>query len=125
MSESALERFAAAALTGLLARKEWPDRAELAAEAWRIAEAMVEADAKEPESAAEITGDVEPPVLGKLLEVLDLPMRVIKKLETLRIRRVHDLTNSTIREIKRIGLEDESVRQIKQALHRHGLKLSR
>ena len=125
MSESALDRFAAAALTGLLAHKECPDRAELAAEAWRIAEAMVEADAKEPESTAEINGDVEPPVLGKLLEVLDLPMRVIKKLETLRIRRVHDLTNSTIREIKRIGLEDESVRQIKQALHRHGLKLSR
>ncbi|MBK8206606.1 MAG: hypothetical protein IPK87_07380 [Planctomycetes bacterium] len=122
MSSTQLDRFAAAALTGLLARREWDDVEELAADAFRIARAMMAQRLKQQEmpDSDVMLGDV----LNEKVEVLDLPLRITKKLEGLGITTVRDLTLTTEKAIRFTGLADESISEINQSLHRLGLTLS-
>lgn len=122
MSSTQLDRFAAAALTGLLSRHEWDDVEALAAEAFRIARAMMAERIKQQEmpDSDVMLGDI----LNEKIAVLDLPLRITKKLEALGIVSVRDLTLTAEKAIRFTGLGDESISEINQALHRLGLALS-
>jgi DNA-directed RNA polymerase alpha subunit len=63
-------------------------------------------------------------VLSAPLERLELPLRINRKLAALGITKVRDLTLTTEKSIRNTGLKDESVDEIRQALHRLGLKLA-
>lgn len=122
MSSTQLDRFAAAALTGLLAQRDRPDALELAQEAFRIATAMMEERRRQtelPDSAI-----FESTVLSMKLDVLELPLRTTTKLHALGIQRVRDLAQATEEQIKGTGLGAESLNEIREALHRHALKLT-
>jgi DNA-directed RNA polymerase alpha subunit len=122
MSSTQLDKYAAAALTGLLASREWQDEKELAREAFSIATAMMNERRRQmelPDSAI-----LEKTVLSEPLEILELPLRITKKLRTIGIERVRDLTLTTAAQIKKTGLGDESLNEIKEALHRHALRLA-
>jgi DNA-directed RNA polymerase alpha subunit len=122
MSSTQLDHFAAAALSGLLASRAWTDAEELSAEAYRIARAMMAERGRQHELPdSDITlGDV----LNAKLETLDLPLRISKKLATLGLTSVRDLSLTTEKAVREAGLGDESVQEIRQALHRLGLRLS-
>lgn len=122
MSSTQLDRFAAAALTGLIVRGQFEDAEELAAEAFRIARAMMAQRQKQselPDSDVMLAD-----VLSAPLEVLELPLRITKKLAQLGITTVRDLTLTTEKAIRQTGLKDESLDEIAQALHRLGVKLA-
>lgn len=122
MSSSQLDLFAAAALQGLLIDREWDDAEQLAREAFRIARAMMTERARQdelPDSDALEVGVLEQPI-----DSLELSLRIVTKLKALGIARVRDLTLTTASQIKNTGLGDESLAEIKGALHRHGLTLS-
>ncbi|MCZ7606127.1 MAG: hypothetical protein M5U25_08635 [Planctomycetota bacterium] len=122
MSSSQLDLFAAAALQGLLIDREWDDAEELAREAFRIARAMMAERLRQNELPdSEV---MESDILAEPLEVLDLALRITKKLRAIGIERVRDLTLTTERQVRNTGLGDESVAEIRNALHRHGLTLS-
>jgi DNA-directed RNA polymerase alpha subunit len=122
MSSTQLDRFAAAALTGLVSHRAWEDAEELAAEAFRIARAMMSERNRQMEMPdSDVTlGDV----LNRKVDKLELPLRITKKLAGIGITAVRDLTLTTEKAVRATGLGDESVREIKQALHRMGLALS-
>lgn len=122
MSSTQLDRFAAAALTGLLSSRAWTDAEELAAEAFRIARAMMAQRSRQHELPdSDVTlGDV----LNAKLEILELPLRIRKKLGTLGLITVRDLSLTSEKAVRDAGLGDESVQEIRQALHRLGLRLS-
>jgi DNA-directed RNA polymerase alpha subunit len=63
-------------------------------------------------------------VLNRKVDKLELPLRITKKLAGIGITAVRDLTLTTEKAVRATGLGDESVREIKQALHRLGLALS-
>ncbi len=122
MSSSQLDLFAAAALQGLLIDREWDDAEELAREAFRIARAMMAERLRQNELPdSEV---MESDILAEPLEVLDLALRITKKLRAIGIERVRDLTLTTERQVRNTGLGDESVAEIRNALHRHGLTLA-
>jgi DNA-directed RNA polymerase alpha subunit len=114
MRMNLLDHYAAAALTGLLARKEWPDANALAAEAWHVAKAMLDARA-----AGNGVDPADDP-----LENLDVSLRIFKKLRGLGIVSVRDLTRTTPKQVLATGLGDESLQEVRQALHRLGLHLA-
>lgn len=122
MSSTQLDRFAASALTGLLSSRAWTDAEELAAEAFRIARAMMaERNRQQEMPDSDVTlGDV----LHAKMEILELPLRITKKLGTLGLTTVRDLSLTSETAIRKAGLGDESVQEIRQALHRFGLRLS-
>lgn len=122
MSSTQLDHFAAAALSGLVARGSTDDAEQLAREAFRIARAMMAERNRQgelPDSDVAL-GDV----LSAPLERLELPLRIGRKLAGLGITKVRDLTLTTEKAIRNTGLKDESIDEIKQALHRLGLKLA-
>lgn len=122
MSSTQLDKYAAAALTGLLASREWQSKAELAGEAFRIANAMMDERRRQlelPDSAI-----LEQPILSEPLAILELPLRITKKLRGAGIERVRDLTLTTEKSIRDTGLGDESLNEIRESLHRHALKLA-
>ncbi len=122
MSSTQLDRFAAAALTGLISNRVWTDAEELAAEAFRIGRAMMaerNRQAEMPDSDVMLAD-----VLNAKVEILELPLRIVKKLAGIDIKNVRDLTLTTEKAIRHTGLGDESVHEIKQALHRIGLALA-
>jgi DNA-directed RNA polymerase alpha subunit len=122
MSSTQLDRFAAAALTGLISNRVWADAEELAAEAFRIGRAMMaerNRQAEMPDSDVMLAD-----VLNAKIEILELPLRIVKKLAGIDIKNVRDLTLTTEKAIRHTGLGDESVHEIKQALHRIGLTLA-
>lgn len=122
MSSTQLDHFAAAALSGLIARGATDDAEQLAREAFRIARAMMaerEKQSELPDSDVAL-GDV----LSAPLESLELPLRINRKLAALGITKVRDLTLTTEKAIRNTGLKDESIDEIRQALHRLGLKLA-
>jgi DNA-directed RNA polymerase alpha subunit len=122
MSSTQLDRFAAAALTGLISNRVWDDAEELAAEAFRIGRAMMaerNRQAEMPDSDVMLAD-----VLNAKIEILELPLRIVKKLAGIDIKNVRDLTLTTEKAIRHTGLGDESVHEIKQALHRIGLTLA-
>jgi DNA-directed RNA polymerase alpha subunit len=122
MSSTQLDQFAAAALSGLLARRDWPDHEELARTAFSVAKAMMAERTSQnelPDSAANV-GDLT----AAPLSALELPLRIQKKLATLDIKTVRELTLTTEADIRATGLGDESLQEIRQALHRLGLKLA-
>lgn len=122
MSSSQLDLFAAAALQGLLVDRDWDDVEELAREAFRIARAMMAERLRQNELPdSEV---MESDILAEPLEVLDLALRITKKLRAIGIERVRDLTLTTERQVRNTGLGDESVAEIRNALHRHGLTLA-
>ena len=122
MSSSQLDLFAAAALQGLLVDRDWDDVEELAREAFRIARAMMAERLRQNELPdSEV---MESDILAEPLEVLDLALRITKKLRAIGIERVRDLTLTTERQVRKTGLGDESVAEIRNALHRHGLTLA-
>jgi len=122
MSSSQLDHFAAAALQGLLVDRDWDDVEELAREAFRIARAMMAERLRQNELPdSEV---MESDILAEPLEVLDLALRITKKLRAIGIERVRDLTLTTERQVRNTGLGDESVAEIRNALHRHGLTLA-
>ena len=123
MSSTQLDLYAAAALQGLLIDREWDDVEELARESFRIARAMMAERLQQSELPD--SGLLETDILAEPLEVLDLALRINKKLRALGIERVRDLTLTTENQVRNTGLGDESVAEIKGALHRHGLALSR
>jgi DNA-directed RNA polymerase alpha subunit len=122
MSSSQLDRFAAAALTGLLTHGDLEDADELAREAFRIARAMMVERLKQDEMPDSSTMEID--VLSEPLELLELPLRINKKLRALGIERVRDLTLTTEKAVLNTGLGEESLNEIIEALHRHGLKLA-
>lgn len=122
MSSTQLDRFAAAALTGLIMRGQFEDVEELASEAFRVARAMMAQRQKQselPDSDVMLAD-----VLSAPIEVLELPMRITKKLAQLGISTVRDLTLTTEKAVRHTGLKDESLDEINQALHRLGVKLA-
>ena len=122
MSSSQLDLFAAAALQGLLVDRDWDDVEELAREAFRIARAMMAERLRQNELPdSEV---MESDILAEPLEVLDLALRITKKLRAIGIERVRDMTLTTERQVRNTGLGDESVAEIRNALHRHGLTLA-
>lgn len=122
MSSSQLDLFAAAALQGLLVDRDWDDVEELAREAFRIARAMMAERLRQNELPdCEV---MESDILAEPLEVLDLALRITKKLRAIGVERVRDLTLTTERQVRNTGLGDESVAEIRNALHRHGLTLA-
>ncbi|MCG3182919.1 MAG: hypothetical protein ICCCNLDF_01001 [Planctomycetes bacterium] len=122
MSSSQLDLFAAAALQGLLVDRDWDDVEELAREAFRIARAMMAERLRQNELPdSEV---MESDILAEPLEVLDLALRITKKLRAIGVERVRDLTLTTERQVRNTGLGDESVAEIRNALHRHGLTLA-
>lgn len=122
MSSTQLDRFAAAALTGLISNRVWTDAEELAAEAFRIARAMMAERTRQQELPDSNTMLAD--VLNAKIDVLELPLRIAKKLAGIDIKTVRDLTLTTEKAIRHTGLGEESVHEIKQALHRIGLKLA-
>jgi DNA-directed RNA polymerase alpha subunit len=122
MSSTQLDYFAASALTGLLSRGEYEDVEELAREAFRIARAMMAERVKQTEQPDSNTMAVD--VLAEPLELLELPLRINKKLRALGIERVRDLTLTTEKAVLNTGLREESLNEIIEALHRHGLRLA-
>ena len=122
MSSTQLDKFAAAALTGLLAHGEFEDVSELAHEAFRIARAMMAERLKQNELPDTSSMNID--VLSEPLELLELPLRINKKLRALGIERIRDLTLTTEKAVRATGLGDESLNEIVEALHRHGLKLA-
>jgi DNA-directed RNA polymerase alpha subunit len=122
MSSSQLDLFAAAALQGLLIDREWDNAEELARESFRIARAMMAERLRQNELPdSEV---MESDILAEPLEVLDLALRITKKLRGIGIERVRDLTLTTETQVRRTGLGDESLAEIRNALHRHGLTLA-
>jgi len=122
MSSTQLDRFAAAALTGLISRGQIDDAEGLAVEAFRIARAMMaqrQKQAELPDSDVMLAD-----VLSAPLEVLELPLRITKKLAQLGINTVRDLTLTTEKAVRHTGLKDESLDEISQALHRLGVALA-
>ena len=122
MSSNQLDLYAAAAMQGLLMEREWEDANELAQEAFRIARAMMAERLKQDELPDSDAIDIE--ILDTKLEVLELPLRIMKKLRGVGIESVRDLTLSTEKSIRETGLGDESLAEIRGALHRHGLALT-
>ncbi len=122
MSSTQLDRFAAAALTGLISNRVWSDAEELAAEAFRIARAMMAERNRQQELPD--SNSMLADVLNAKIDVLELPLRIVKKLAGIDIKSVRDLTLTTEKAIRHTGLGEESVHEIKQALHRIGLKLA-
>ncbi|MCB9895222.1 MAG: hypothetical protein H6839_12280 [Planctomycetes bacterium] len=122
MSSTQLDLYAAAALQGLLVDREWDDAEELARESFRIARAMMAERLRQSELPD--SGLMESDILAEPLEVLDLPLRINKKLRGLGIERVRDLTLTTEKQVRNTGLGDESLAEIRGALHRHGLALA-
>jgi DNA-directed RNA polymerase alpha subunit len=122
MSSTQLDHFAAAALTGLLSHGNYEDVNELAREAFRIAQAMMAERLKQGELPD--SNVIETDVLAEPLELLELPLRINKKLRALGIERVRDLTLTTEKAVLNTGLREESLNEIVEALHRHGLRLA-
>jgi DNA-directed RNA polymerase alpha subunit len=122
MSSTQLDHFAAAALTGLLSHGDYKDIDELAREAFRIARAMMAERLKQTEMPD--SSSMETDVLAEPLELLELPLRINKKLRALGIQRVRDLTLTTEKAVLNTGLREESLNEIIEALHRHGLRLA-
>lgn len=122
MSSSQLDRYAAAAMQSLLADRQWDDADELAREAFRIARAMMAERLRQEELPD--SGLIEADVLSEPLELLELPLRINKKLRGIGIELVRDLTLTTESAVRKTGLGDESLAEIKEALHRHGLTLA-
>lgn len=123
MSSTQLDRFAAAAMQALLADREWDSADELAREAFRIARAMMTERLRQEELPD--SGTLELDVLAEPLELLELPLRINKKLRGIGVERIRDLTLTTEGAVRKTGLGDESLSEIKEALHRHGLTLAR
>lgn len=122
MSSTQLDRFAAAALTGLIMRGQFEDVEELATEAFRIARAMMaqrQRQSELPDSDVMLAD-----VMSAPMEVLELPMRISRKLAQLGITTIRDLTLTTEKAVRATGLKDESLDEINQALHRLGVKLA-
>lgn len=117
-----LDKYAAAALTGLIIRGTIDDAEELSRQAFRIARAMMDERLRQGELPPVDAARTES--LNSSISVLDLPLRVVKKLEVLGIATVRDLTLTTERAIRATGLKDESINEIAQALHRLGLRLA-
>ncbi len=122
MSSTQLDRFAAAALTGLVMRGQIDDVEELAVEAFRIGRAMMAQ--RQRQSELPDSDVVLADVLSAPMEVLELPMRIGKKLAQLGITSIRDLTLTTEKAVRATGLKDESLDEINQALHRLGVKLA-
>ncbi|MBK9973223.1 MAG: hypothetical protein IPP14_00345 [Planctomycetes bacterium] len=122
MSSTQLDRFAAAALTGLVMRGQIDDAEELAVEAFRIGRAMMAQ--RQRQSELPDSDVVLADVLSAPMEVLELPMRIGKKLAQLGITSIRDLTLTTEKAVRATGLKDESLDEINQALHRLGVKLA-
>jgi DNA-directed RNA polymerase alpha subunit len=122
MSSTQLDHFAAAALTGLLSRGEYEDIDELAREAFRIARAMMAERLKQNELPDSSSLEID--ILSEPLELLELPLRINKKLRALGVERIRDLTLTTEKAVLNTGLREESLNEIIEALHRHGLKLA-
>lgn len=123
MSSTQLDKFAAAAMQALLTDREWESEEELAREAYRIAQAMMAERLRQDELPD--SGSVEVDILAEPLEVLELPLRINKKLRAIGVERVRDLTLTTESAVRKTGLGDESTAEIKEALHRHGLTLAK
>ncbi|MBZ0137408.1 MAG: hypothetical protein K8I27_13660 [Planctomycetes bacterium] len=122
MSSTQLDRFAEAALTALLARGDFDDADALAREAFRIARAMMSERARQDELPD--SGLMDSGVLDQKIEKLDLPLRILKKLRGIGIDTIRDLTLTTDKAVRDTGLGDESLAEIRGALHRHGLILA-
>ena len=121
MSSTRLDKFAAAALTGLLARSDWDDADAAAREAYRLARAMMAERARQDELPDSETAMADP--MNLPLAALKLNLRIEKKLATLGLETVRDLTLTTEKAVRSTGLKDESVDEIRQSLHRLGLHL--
>lgn len=121
MSSTRLDKFAAAALTGLLARRDWDDAEAAASEAYRLARAMMAERTRQEELPDSEVALADP--LSLPLASLKLALRIEKKLAALGIETVRDLTLTTEKAVRATGLKDESLDEIRQALHRMGLRL--
>ena len=119
VSSTQLDNFATAAMQALLQDREWESPEELARESYTIARAMMAERLRQNELPD--SGSIETDVLGEPLELLELPLRINKKLRAIGVERIRDLTLTTETAVRRTGLGDESVAEIKEALHRHGL----
>ena len=122
VSSTQLDNFATAAMQALLQDREWESPEELARESYTIARAMMAERLRQNELPD--SGSIETDVLGAPLELLELPLRINKKLRAIGVERIRDLTLTTETAVRRTGLGDESVAEIKEALHRHGLTLA-
>ncbi|MCA8912650.1 MAG: hypothetical protein KDB82_13180 [Planctomycetes bacterium] len=122
VSSTQLDNFATAAMQALLQDREWESPEELARESYTIARAMMAERLRQNELPD--SGSIETDVLGEPLELLELPLRINKKLRAIGVERIRDLTLTTETAVRRTGLGDESVAEIKEALHRHGLTLA-
>lgn len=122
MSSTQLDMYAAAAMQGLLFDRQWDDAEELAREAFRIARAMMAERARQEELPD--SGPIDSEVLDENIKRLELALRVVKKLRGIGIETIRDLTLSTEKSIRDTGLGDESLSEIRNALHRHGLTLA-
>ena len=122
VSSTQLDNFATAAMQALLQDREWESPEELARESYTIARAMMAERLRQDELPD--SGSIETDVLGEPLELLELPLRINKKLRAIGVERIRDLTLTTETAVRRTGLGDESVAEIKEALHRHGLTLA-
>lgn len=122
MSSSQLDVFAAAAMQGLLFDREWDDVDELARLSFKIARAMMAERLRQDELPD--SGLIESAILDEKVERLELTLRITKKLRGIGIETIRDLTLTTEKSIRDTGLGDESLSEIRNALHRHGLTLA-
>jgi DNA-directed RNA polymerase alpha subunit len=122
MSSTQLDMYAAAAMQGLLVDRDWENVEELARESFRIARAMMAERMKQEELPD--SGLIESTILDEKIERLELALRITKKLKGIGIETIRDLTLSTEKSIRDTGLGDESLSEIRNALHRHGLVLA-
>lgn len=122
MSSTQLDVFAAAAMQGLLFDREWDDVDELARLSFKIARAMMAERLRQDELPD--SGLIESAILDEKVERLELTLRITKKLRGIGIETIRDLTLTTEKSIRDTGLGDESLSEIRNALHRHGLTLA-
>ena len=122
MSSNQLDMYAAAAMQGLLFDREWEDAEALARESFKIARAMMVERLNQEELPD--SGPIDTAILDDKVERLELTLRITKKLRGIGIATIRDLTLSTEKSIRDTGLGDESIAEIRNALHRHGLTLA-
>ena len=122
MSSTQLDLYAAAAMQGLLIDREWEDVSELARESFRIARAMMAERLQQDELPD--SGPIDATILDEKIERLELALRITKKLRGIGITTIRDLTLTTEKSVRDTGLGDESLSEIRNALHRHGLVLA-
>lgn len=122
MSSTQLDMYAAAAMQGLLFDREWEDVDELARQSFKIARAMMAERLRQEELPD--SGLIDSAILDEKIERLELALRITKKLRGIGIETIRDLTLATEKSIRDTGLGDESLSEIRGALHRHGLTLA-